>query len=190
MIRRLVVVIGLCAVLTACSGSDDKPPSGSEHWNSDGAGSTEDDVPTSPAPDGSSVPVPAGPPMEPGQYTDSYAGHAFATPTGNIVCFIDTAKDQWGCMIANHTYAEPAGGETCAAQFGNGFMSVQGGTPAPLCRGGVLAEAEDGTGAILPYGNTLTVGSVTCLSEKRGVTCVDQRSGHSLFISKARYEIT
>jgi hypothetical protein len=203
-LRLLAVTIGLCLALAACAeGSDDteepgasppsagaSPPSAGASPPSAGASPVDPDTGTGGGPDGSTVPRPEGTPVDPDVYTDRVAGHAFATPTGNIVCFIDAQAATWGCLIAQHTYAEPAGAESCPAAFGHGFSSVQGGTPEPLCRGDVLAAAEDGSGAILPYDQTLTVGSVTCQSATTGVTCVDQRSGHGLFLSRARYAVT
>ncbi|MFT4298215.1 MAG: hypothetical protein QM597_01040 [Aeromicrobium sp.] len=188
--RRLLAVIALTAVLAACEGGGDQPDDSASADSTASWDWADSDHQDGTGPDGSTVPEPEGTPADPDIYTDSYAGHAFATPTGNIVCFIDSEQDSWGCIIKQRTYTEPPGDEQCFTEFGNGFSSVQGGTPQVLCRGGVIAEAESGEGPILPYGSTLTVGSVTCLSEKNGVTCVDQRSGHSLFISKARYEIT
>ncbi|WP_229054086.1 hypothetical protein [Aeromicrobium sp. Leaf350] len=194
-LRLLAVASLLGLALAACGGgsTDGEPEGGSsgDDWGFDSAADDgSEDGSDGPGTDGSTAEQPTGTPADPANYTDSYSGHAFATPTGNIICYVNVAADQWGCVIGERTYTEPAGAEDCFASFGKGFVSVQGGPLQPQCRGGVLAEAENGAGAILPYGSTLTVGSVTCLSEQTGVTCVDQRSGHSLFISKAKYEIS
>lgn len=43
--------------------------------------------------------------------------------------------------------------------------------------------------SVLPYGETLTVGAVTCVvDEHSGVTCDDSETGHGFTVSDAAYE--
>lgn len=181
--RLLAVALAAMLALAGCSGAgaDGEPT----EWEFGGAEQAADTPPAPPA-----VEPPTGSPADPAQFPDAYTGHAFVTPTGNIVCWIDDAADQWGCLIKERTYVEPAGAEDCLQAFGNGFSSVQGSALMPLCRGGVITAAETGGGAVLPYGQAITVGDVTCGSEEAGVTCLDQSSGHGLFLSRAAYAVS
>ncbi len=184
ILRLLAVTLLTTLALTACSdgGQDGEPRPASPSATEPGSGEPS---PTPPV-----IEAPTGAPADPAQFPDAYSGHAFVTPTGNIVCWIDDAADQWGCLIKDRTYAEPAGGESCLQDFGRGFVSVQGSAPTPLCRGGVISAAETGGGVVLPYGQAITVGEVICGSERDGVTCLDQASGHGLFLSRAAYAVS
>lgn len=184
-LRLLAVALLATLALAGCSrgGSDEEP----QDWEfGDPTGSGTSDV----APEPPAIAPPSGTPVDPAQFPDAYTGHAFVTPTGNIVCWIDDAADQWGCLVKERTYAEPAGAEDCLQSFGQGFSSVQGSALMPLCRGGVITAAETGGGAVLPYGQAITVGDVTCGSDESGVTCLDQASGHGLFLSRAAYAVS
>lgn len=183
-LRLLAVALVATLALTACSGG------GSGQGPDWPFGDATEARSTQAPPEPPVIEAPSGTPVDPGQFLDAYTGHAFVTPTGNIVCWVDDAADQWGCLIKERTYAEPAGAEKCLQDFGNGFSSVQGGALMPLCRGGVITAAETGGGAVLPYGQALTVGDVTCGSEEDGVTCLDQSSGHGLFLSRAAYAVS
>lgn len=179
--------VALVATLALAGCSDGGPEGESDDWRfGDSAGGGSTAAPLQPP----TIEAPTGTPVDPAQFPDAYTGHAFATPTGNIICWIDDAADQWGCLIKQRTYAEPAGAEDCLQSFGNGFSSVQGSALMPLCRGGVIAAAETGGGAVLPYGQAITVGDVTCGSEEDGVTCLDASSGHGLFLSRAAYAVS
>lgn len=184
-LRLLTVALVATLALAGCSqgGSGGEP----EEWE---FGDPAESGPTEAPPEPATIEAPTGDPADPAQFPDAYTGHAFVTPTGNIVCWIDDVADQWGCLAKERTYAEPAGDEDCLQAFGKGFSSVQGSALMPLCRGGVITAAETGGGVVLPYGQAITVGDVTCGSEESGVTCLDQSSGHGLFLSRAAYAIS
>ncbi|MEG9225895.1 hypothetical protein [Aeromicrobium sp. Sec7.5] len=184
-LRLLTVVLVATVALMGCSGAGtaEEPQEGP-------SGDTAEPESPEPSPEPLGIEAPAGTPVDPAQFPDAYTGHAFLTPTGNIICWIDDAADQWGCLVKERTYAEPAGAEDCLKSFGGGFSSVQGSALMPLCRGGVIAAAETGGGVVLPYGQAITVGDVTCGSEEAGVTCLDQGSGHGLFLSRAAYVVS
>ncbi|GAA1730771.1 DUF6636 domain-containing protein [Aeromicrobium alkaliterrae] len=189
-LRLLATVVVLTTVLAACNGGSDEEPDGSsagDRGSESSAAPAEDEAGE---PEGTGVEEPTGTPVDPAGFTDALAEHAFTSPTGNIVCYVNVTADQWGCVIGERSYTEPPGADDCFASFGKGFVSVQGGPLQPQCRGGVLAAAESGGGPTLAYGSTLTVGAVTCMSQQTGVTCVDERSGHGLFISKAAYALS
>ena len=184
-LRLLTVALVATLALAGCSGGGtDGEPQDWEFGDAAEPGAT--DAPPEPP----AIQAPTGTPVDPAQFPDAYTGHAFVTPTGNIICWIDDAADQWGCLIKQRTYAEPAGAEDCLQAFGSGFSSVQGRALMPLCRGGVITAAETGGGVVLPYGQAITVGDVTCGSEEAGVTCLDQSSGHGLFLSRAAYAVS
>jgi hypothetical protein len=114
--------------------------------------------------------------------------YTFQSPSGNIHC--DLTVNYKGtayadCTVQQTTYA----GQLChepglvIPQFG-----VGAGRPAdiPGCVG------TNGGWATLPtleYGQTRSVGPITCDSELAGMTCTDSSTGHFLQVSRELYQL-
>jgi len=93
----------------------------------------------------------------------------FESPSGNIVCQMTTAADGTGavaCDVEDTTYAPPRSGPDWCTPFGHG-------------------RAVD----MLGYGQTRSVGAITCDSEPAGITCTDASTGHYFRVSPESYEL-
>ena len=112
----------------------------------------------------------------------------FQSPSGNIHCELTInykGTPYANCTIQQSSYA----GQLCQEpglvipQFGVG----QGG-PAhmPGCVGTNGGWPALGT---LDYGQTRSVGPITCASEPSGVTCTDTSTGHFFRVSRDSYEL-
>jgi hypothetical protein len=90
------------------------------------------------------------------------------------------------CEISDHTYAVPARPTPCMGAFGD-KISMRPGSPAKMtCH----SDTVRGTGyAVLQYGQTRSLDSVTCESEQSGITCTDNASGHFFQLSRDTYEL-
>ncbi|MBX9639820.1 MAG: hypothetical protein K2X97_08850 [Mycobacteriaceae bacterium] len=112
----------------------------------------------------------------------------FQTPSGNIDCALGLSDGPAlaECEIGDHTYAVPARPTPRMGAFGD-RISMRQGSPAKMtCH----SDTVRGTGyAVLQYGQTRSLDSVTCESEQSGITCADNASGHFLKLSRDAYEL-
>jgi hypothetical protein len=118
--------------------------------------------------------------------------YKFQSPSGNILCTMYTPvggdRPLAYCEIANHTWAAPAQSSYgCPlAPSANQFSISQGETAVFACMTQHLAA---GTEQILDYGQSRSVGLVTCASETSSVTCTDTGTGHFFRVSHDSYEL-
>jgi hypothetical protein len=137
---------------------------------------------------------------------------AFVTPTGNIACVL--TEDGGTCQIQDKGYTPDTQflvpdlvGE-CTAQDADAMMlttAPAAWTCAPtelaltaaLDQGGWWSAETDGesvdadgvTAAVLPYGETLAVGPVSCSSAQDAITCRSTQMGRQFILSDSRYNI-
>lgn len=134
---------------------------------------------------------------------------AFVTPTGNIACTVNAIAAV--CQVSDAAFQPQAGhlvpgvlGD-CNASTANAVMTSESGTwtcvddpLAPLAavdQGGWWVDEVDGTTtkvgdltvAALPYGSSITVGSVRCTSAESGVTCRNNELGRQFTLSHNSY---
>jgi hypothetical protein len=112
---------------------------------------------------------------------------SFQTPSGNIMCWI--ADDAAVCRIVDYTYS--AQQQDCPSPGGpNGFW-LKHGMPAKLDCSDNAPGTYTGmrTSVTLDYGQTKSVGVMTCASEPSGVTCTDTSTGHFFHVSRDSYEL-
>ena len=125
--------------------------------------------------------------------------YQFLSPSGNIGCQMDSVRGgsayAW-CKVQDHTWVEPQG-ETCEPANVPGSI----GEPAPdlqLRRGGApclgfvmsqLFFSGQYAPPTLDYGQTRTVGAITCASDPAGVTCTDASTGHFFQVSRDSYQL-
>jgi hypothetical protein len=112
---------------------------------------------------------------------------SFQTPSGNIMCWVD--DNAAACRIVDYTYS--AQQQDCPSPGGpNGFW-LNDGAPAVLkCSNdppGTYAGLR--TSVMLDYGQTRTVGVMTCAGEPSGVTCTDTSTGHFFRVSRDSYQL-
>jgi Family of unknown function (DUF6636) len=112
------------------------------------------------------------------------------SPSGNIHCalFNDHGQGRVWCRIDHYTYAVPPRPASCEPQsrytWGD-FFAINQGKPASMeCAG----NAPDDPARTLDYGQTQSVGAMTCDSEPAGMTCTDTSTGHYFRISQDSYE--
>jgi len=136
---------------------------------------------------------------------------SFLMPSQNVACVL--RPDQVLCQIDGKEYdardrdITPEAFEGCTPSSADA-MSVGGGAdPAWACLSydlrpgtdvtqggawsgpglGATLEREGATVAVLPYGSTLRLGNVSCLSDNLGVTCTDLTTGHGFQLARERY---
>ena len=130
-------------------------------------------------------------PADPSGYTtdenggDLYGHLGFRSPTGNVWC--DMSPDGWAaCMIGEHTWEMPDDG-ACELDFVAGFVQVgDDGVTQGYCGGDVPVMP----GKVLPYGQSLSLGSVTCTSMESGVRCAFARPFYAFVLSREKLEIS
>lgn len=107
----------------------------------------------------------------------------FRSPTGNINCLIATGDDaEARCDMQQLTpsFTRPPPG--CDLEWGSSFaigLSDRKGQLA--CVGDTVIDPN---AVELGYGETLSLGGITCMSEKSGLTCTNP-AGHGFTIAKA-----
>jgi hypothetical protein len=130
-----------------------------------------------------------------------YTSYSFLSPSGNIGC--DMEDDAGGtlfavCKTQDVTWTAPPSqyclqGEVPGATGGPG-SDVQLGQGKPPCVGFSMTQffwppdplADHPT---LGYGQTHSMGSITCDSEPSGVTCTDTSTGHFFRVSSDTYQL-
>ncbi len=114
---------------------------------------------------------------------------AFTSPTGNIVCTILAGGTVRGCELRKGRIAAPtptfcgrAGGG--ATDIGRIQLSASG--PVAVCNKDAIAAPG---APVLQYGSRTQSGSVGCVSESIGMTCVDSSSGKGFFLARDTFFI-
>jgi hypothetical protein len=125
---------------------------------------------------------------------DFPTNYEFITPSGNIDCDIYADNSGASCQIREHTWVMPAStdgpfGRACNFSFGGLEFYVSQGKPANLgCYEGASTFGRPGV-KTLDYGQTISRGNTTCVSEVSGVTCTDTATGHFFRVSRENYEL-
>ncbi|MCW1917876.1 hypothetical protein NX862_03850 [Rhodobacter sp. KR11] len=111
----------------------------------------------------------------------------FQTPTGNIGCqFIAAEATEVRCDLGEYTASYPNQPNSCEFDWGGAF-----GVTSWSDVGEVLCYSDtvrDPGAEVLDYGAKITVGDVTCWSEKTGVIC-ENSMGHGFQISRRAQEV-
>lgn len=115
----------------------------------------------------------------------------FETPSGNIQCILGNlggSAPVAECSIRDFTFVAPPvspcdGGPTPAHQF-----KLDQGKPGHfMCAYSDLRSTPDWP--TLDYGQTRSLGTMTCDSEPAGITCRDSSTGHFFFVSRDSYDV-
>jgi len=124
------------------------------------------------------------------------SGVQFQSPSGNIFCEMSDGNGGQGgvsCEIADHTYALPP--PPCEhSAWGDRFALEQGSAPVMACHNDTIRPSHGFPGPnpdvpILDYGQTRSVGAISCDSEPSGMTCTDTGTGHFFRVSSDSYQI-
>jgi hypothetical protein len=133
-------------------------------------------------------------------YAEPSSRYQFLSPSGNIACQMDQRDDGTGyawCKVDGHEWAAQPGTDCQAAYLpgaigqpgGEDLQLSQGNTP---CLGFVMSQiffSGQYAPAPLDYGQTHTVGTITCESAPSGVTCTDAGTGHFFRVSGESYQL-
>ena len=117
----------------------------------------------------------------------------FRSPSGDVLCAMAVGRDlndqaNYGkgavaCQV-KHTYPQPP---LANCPLAGREYDLEEGTPSALgCQGGMLVDPPPPT---LGYGQTRSVGAITCDVEPSGVTCNDSSTGHFMFLSRDSYKL-
>jgi hypothetical protein len=129
----------------------------------------------------------------------------FQSPSGDILCVMvrnhdindkaDYGKGEGTCQVQNPTYAPPPPqyvavdgsiGGCYLLGWGSQVSLSQGSPPHLDCVGGDLVYPPLPT---LEYGQTASLGAITCASEPSAMTCTDTSSGRFFRVSRDSYQL-
>ena len=111
----------------------------------------------------------------------------FQTPSGNIHCVMyneQPAGVRCDMVDLVQSYTTPPPG--CDLDYGTSFyIDLQTAKGVLYCHGDTIILP---TMPVLAYGNRMSVGGITCASERTGMTCTNP-AGHGFTLSKARQRL-
>lgn len=118
-------------------------------------------------------------------YSDDYIG--FQSPTGNIQCGLyrgdQGASVRCDLMALNPSYTkQPA---SCEFDWGSSFAVDDVGKGYVACVSDAVGDPSNG---VLPYGEAISLGGISCVSAKTGMTCTNGE-GHGFTIAKAKQKV-
>lgn len=112
----------------------------------------------------------------------------FASPSGNISCYLGIDYGSVECETREHLWRAPAP-KPGQCDFGDWATSVvvDSGKARFTCETDTVFINPP---VVLPYGTTLRSGSIDCTSSIDGMHCQRRGTAHGFFLSRARYELT
>ena len=101
---------------------------------------------------------------------------AFQSPSGNIRCVVsDDGLFAVRCDLDVDRQSYTDRPETCEGDWGTSFVVLRAGTGLLNCALDEIVPPE--TPVVLPYGVTLELDGITCLSETTGMTYTNEDGG-------------
>ncbi len=118
-------------------------------------------------------------------FADDYIG--FQSPTGNIHCamYIFDGSAEARCDLRDYVQSytqRPAG---CDLDWGMAFAVGASGRGVLACVGDTVQAPGN---AVLPYGEAVSLGGISCVSAKTGMTCTNA-DGHGFSVAKAKQKL-
>lgn len=112
---------------------------------------------------------------------------SFRSPSGNINCTLSTpgGDNAARCEVVDHSWSAPPPPPDCHLNSGDRFYLTQGGAAVVGCYAQEFPVAE----STLGYGQSRSLGTLTCDSEYTSMTCTDSSTGHYFRISRDTYEL-
>ena len=111
----------------------------------------------------------------------------FRAPSNNIHCVIDTGWSLARCdilQVAKQSFRTPPA--DCDLDWGHAFeITATGRKGTPACVGDTVANPD---AMVLNYGQEVSLGGLTCRSEKTGMTCLNP-AGHGFTLAKGGQKI-
>ncbi len=121
----------------------------------------------------------------------------FASPSGHVRCILSSTETPTPiaqCQIGDHTYVASPGidehGGPCpsGSDLGRDFRLDQGRPAYLTCTYSALGSGF-GPWPTLEYGQTRSLGPISCHSESAGITCTDSSTGHFFQVSRESYQL-
>jgi hypothetical protein len=110
----------------------------------------------------------------------------FRSPSGNIHCLIATGDFAAArCDLREATLSYPVPPADCDLEWGLSFEVGPTGRGTPACVGDTV---QSPTSIVLGYGDSLSLGGLTCRSERSGMTCTNA-AGHGFAVAKASQRV-
>ena len=114
---------------------------------------------------------------------------AFHAPSDNIHCLhVEDAEGNFvDCEILETDSAEPLvpRPSDCDQGWGHRFLVEDVGPARMVCAGDTV---QDPAGAVLPHGQGIRFGAVTCASSEEGLECRNAE-GYGFFLSRAMQQV-
>jgi hypothetical protein len=89
------------------------------------------------------------------------------------------------CEVIDHTWVAPPRSTDCHLNWGDRFELTEGSAAAFNCYGQESPTPEQ----TLAYGQTRSLGTITCDSEYTGMTCTDSSTGHYFRVARETYQL-
>jgi hypothetical protein len=105
----------------------------------------------------------------------------FRLPSGNISCVLSAASVR--CDIRKASFKPPAKPKNCVGDYGKSIVLNAAAAAAKFT---CVSDAVP-RGALLNYGDTVRVASLSCLAETFGVTCITKKSSALFSLSRASF---
>lgn len=110
----------------------------------------------------------------------------FQSPSGNIHCMIGDWEGGYArCDIDEYTPSFPHRPDWCEQDYGFGFDVGPLDPGMVVCAGDTVKEPS---AFVLEYGQSITMGRVTCTSARTGMTCTNPE-GHGFTVARARQQV-
>lgn len=113
--------------------------------------------------------------------------YGFQSPSGNIHCLAYEGAEggEIRCDALKLTPSYPKRPADCDLDWGHAFAVATTGKAYLACVGDTVADPNN---EVLPYGEALTFGGISCVSAKTGMTCTNAE-GRGFSLAKARQEL-
>lgn len=111
----------------------------------------------------------------------------FQSPTGNIHCamYVWEGGTEARCDLRALTPSYRKAPAGCDLDWGSAFAVPARGKGYLVCAGDTV---QDPGNPVLPYGQAVSLGGISCVSAKTGVTCTNAE-GHGFSVAKAKQKL-
>jgi hypothetical protein len=111
----------------------------------------------------------------------------FQSPSGNIHCAIYQWEDsaEARCDLMELVPSDLPQPEDCELDWGQAFAVAKMGRAGLACVGDTVTDPEND---VLIYGEAVSLGGLSCVSAKTGMTCTNAE-GHGFTVSKSKQEL-
>lgn len=111
----------------------------------------------------------------------------FQSPTGNIHCalYLTGSGAEARCDLRELKPSFPNRPAWCELDWGSAFAVGTQGPAAPACVGDTVMDPGN---PVLPYGEAVSMGGISCVSAKTGMTCTNGE-GHGFSVARSGQQL-